>query len=309
MAKKSEFKMCETAKDIISFFQDKERAFRHTNYYHYTTLQSINSILESKTLWLSPLSRSANDVAERERYKKLGENIFSVCFSTGTSESLPLWYLYSGIDGGGARLELKKKSFEKLIKNGVDISLAEMEPNNKIKIKNRLKLEKEDYKLYTQDIVYIGKDSQNKDKYRIKYNNETKNDVSQKCVEQIKEEYQRFTKGLIWFYEKETRLQVEITNTELLDENKEYRVILSLEKVYEDIALRLAPEFDKVETKLINQYAGIRKFVSSKIQKSEYAGEMEMGLKDKLCKECWKVKRKRLKAISCYKIIRREKLG
>lgn len=282
----SEFKKCRTANDIISFFKDENRAFRHTYYYHYTSLENINSILESKELWLSQLSFSANDIAERERYKKLGKNIFSACFSTGTSESLPLWYLYSGIDGGGARLELKKKSFEKLVENDLEVLLVDTEPHSAFETKNFIRLDKGDYKLLLHDILYIGKDSQKENKYRIKYNNETINDVSQMCADKIKKEYQRFTKGLIWFYEKETRIQVEITNSELLDKYKKYTVAINLEKVYEDLSIRLAPEFDNVAHDLFNKYEGIRKWASSKIQKSDYAGEMEMGLRKKLCEAC-----------------------
>lgn len=284
MTEKLKFKTCETAEDIINFFQDKERAFSHTNYYHYTTLGSIDKIIGAKELWLSPFSDHTNDEQEKKAYEKLGRNVFSVCFSTGTSESLPLWYLYSGIDGGGARLELKKGKFKKLIKKGVDISLAEVDSNNEIK--SRLKLEQDDYKLFVQDIAYIGKDSQNKNKYRIKYGNDAINGVSEKCVAQFNEEYQRFIKGLIWFYEKETRLQVEITNTKFLDEKKKYKVILSLEKVYENISIRLAPGVTDIETDVLPKYTGIGGFDPSKIQKSDYAGEIKMGLKEKLCRGC-----------------------
>ena len=282
---KNEFKDCQTAEEILRFFQDEGRALRHTNFYHYTSLSNVNNILKSKELWLNSLAESANDNEEKDRYAEIGRNVFSVCFSTGTSESLPLWYLYSGIDGKGARIELKKSAFKKLIGNELKISLLEIEDGPDGRVRKGPTLTENDYKFLCHDILYIGKDSQKPDKYRIKYNNNTMNGVTSSCAEKIKEEYERFYKGLIWFYEKETRIQVEI-NDRKLEKGKKYKVAISLESVYNDLSIRLAPEFGTVSPEIFTKYEGIREWTSAKIRPSDYAGQMHMGLRDKLCEAC-----------------------
>ena len=281
---KNEFKECQTAEVILRFFQDDERALRHTCYYHYTSLDTVDDILKSKVLWLNSLAESANDIEESDRYKKLDKNIYSACFSTGTSESLPLWYLYSGIDGKGARLELKQNDFKKLVGNELKILLLEMEGNSDREV-GRTTLAESDYKFLCHDILYIGKDSQKPNKNRIKYNNNTKNGVTDDCAKKIKEEYERFYKGLIWFYEKETRIQVEIADG-VMEEGKSYKVAISLESVYNNLSIRLAPEFGTVSPEIFTEYEGIREWASAKIRPSDYADQMHMGLRDKLCGAC-----------------------
>ena len=111
------FNECKTADEILKYFDNDKCSLGHTHYYHYTSLSTIDKILKTKQIRLTPLSKSANDLIEKEKYEKMNCNLFSLCFSTGTSESLPLWYLYSGIDGCGARMGIKKKSFINFLKD------------------------------------------------------------------------------------------------------------------------------------------------------------------------------------------------
>ena len=117
---KSKFKECSNVQEILEFMQDPERFLHHTKYFHYTDEQVLGKILENKTLRFSWLGNEDkwNDGIEKKWYQDNvpDKNIFSLCFSTGTSESLPLWYLYSGIDGKGARLSFGKKEIEQLCK-------------------------------------------------------------------------------------------------------------------------------------------------------------------------------------------------
>lgn len=283
------FRECGTTEGLLQFFDNDELAFRHTNYYHYTSLESADSIFNTKQLRLMPLCESANDEVEKNNYRKLESNLFSLCFSTGTSESLPLWYLYSGIDGCGVRLGLKKKTFRRMIEQA-HLFLLELElapaPNRSYGVRSKTELQRGDYKLLCRDILYIGRDSQKANSYRAKYNGDVLNDISTDIADRLQDKYGRFTKGLIWFYEKETRIQVEITNPKLLLPEKRYAVAISLDDIYADISLRFAPECNKTEPDELSKYEGIVKYAFAKLEKSEYTGQVKMKLKDRLCRDC-----------------------
>ena len=281
-----DFKDCKTTDNFLAFFNNEEQAFRHTNFYHYTSLKNVNQILKGKQIRLTPLSKSANDLVEKGTYEKLGNNIFSLCFSTGTSECLPLWYLYSGIDGRGARIGLKKKIFCQLFENPIFL-LQEVETNYPYdEIGKPISLKSTDFVFQSRDILYIGKDSQKANLYRVKYNGQIINNLTKDIADKLQSEYQRFVKGLIWFYEKETRIQVDITNKDLLEPAKNYVVILKLDGVYDDISVHLAPEYKEIKTEIFEKYDGIKDWAYTKLQTSEFAGQLHMGLKDKLCREC-----------------------
>ena len=285
-----EFNKCNTSEEFLTFFDNDEQAFRHTNYYHYTLLENINSILKAKQIRLTQLSKTANDLVEKGVYNELGSNIFSVCFSTGTSECLPLWYLYSGIDGRGARLGLKKKTLCKILENP-SFLLLETECTRPYRlIGEPIELKKDDYKLLCRDILYIGRDSQKKSAFRIKYNGQVVNNLPKEEADKLQTDYRRFIKGLIWFYEKETRIQVEITNQKLLDPAKNYVIALKLDDIYEDISIRLAPEYGEITEEEFDKYDGIKEWTKTKLQKSEFAGQLRMNLSKKLCAMCDKEK-------------------
>ena len=279
------FKDCTMGEEFIEFFDNDKPGFSHTEYYHYTTLEKANSILDSKKLWLTPLSESANDLVERETYKRIGRRCFSACFSTGTSENLPLWYLYSGVDGRGARIGFNKRCFRKLL-NSAAFLLSEYDSKERKLIGKPVPLNQEDFKFVCRDILYIGSDSKNKNAFRFKYNGETINNRSGLERDEIFQKYEKFIKGLIWFYEKETRIQVEIINEDLLVDSKQYVVLLDLSDVLQDISIRLAPEFEEVTADLIESYKGLKEWTLAQIQKSEFGGQIKMNLKERLCKEC-----------------------
>lgn len=284
------FKECSTGEDFINFFDNDKLGLNHTEYFHYTTLKNADSILNTKKLWLSPLSESANDLVEKEVYKSSGQQCFSACFSTGTSENLPLWYLYSGVDGQGVRIGLKKNSFSRLLKNA-NFLLSEYDSDNRCLIGNPMQLKCEDFKLVCRDILYVGNDSKNKNAFRSKYNGQTINNLHESEMDKIYHDYAKFIKGLIWFYEKETRIQVEIINDKLLDASKQYVVLLDLNDVFQDISVRFAPEFEEITDNLLEANKGLKTWTLAKIQKSEFSGQIKMNLKEKICRECEKTKK------------------
>lgn len=267
-----------SAEEFLSYYQNPDRALRHTAYFHYTKLKNIDEIMRSGQLRLTSLCKTANDTIEKKWYEEKGKHLFSLCFSTGTSENLPLWYLYSGTDGRGARLGLTKSNFKKVFAEP-QFSLAEVEASPPYDIITTTPLSKDDYILEIHDILYIGKDTSHKNTYRIKHNTDVINGITHEVYEELKNQYSHFTKGLIWFYEKETRVQVKITNHSLLKPDKNYCVVLDIEPYMPLFSIRLAPEFNREESIEIENCPGIQKYLFKKIEHSDYAGEIEMRLK------------------------------
>lgn len=72
------------------------------------------------------------------------------------------------------------------------------------------------------------------------------------------------------------RIQVEITNPQLLPPKKRCAVAISLDDVYADISLRFAPECKKTELKDLSEYKGIVKYAFAKLEKNKYTGQVKM---------------------------------
>ena len=251
----------------------RERALKHSNYYHYGSVEKISAILEHKTLRINP-SINFNDV--NDRY----EGIFSFCFSTGTSENLPLWFLYSGIEGKGARIGLNQNQFNQFIDNATFTLMVNKEA--------RFRIPKE--KVVVSDILYIQK---KQTETRVKYNARTLNlhDNEADVVQIFQENNPAATKGLIWHYEKETRIMVDLSEylTENKIEGKDCFIEVAIpEKTYSCLKVRFAPELERESEELIEVFSksGFVKFFKEKVEFSEYSGTIKMGLKEYMCKNC-----------------------
>lgn len=163
-----EFPYVKTAEDLENYIKyrygkgktDKYqnlRAYNHGGFFHYTKLSCIENILKSKSFFLDNPGES-NDPEENVIPNK--EYKFYFCFSTGNNENLPLWYLYSGVNGKGGRLSLKKAQVYDLIEKGTySLVIIDKEYNT---VKNPLgeelvcSLEKDDYRCILQDVIYYG---------------------------------------------------------------------------------------------------------------------------------------------------------
>lgn len=295
MGEPIEFKTCkekaEAAEDIsvlLEYMKDSKRPLRHTRYFHYTKMAVADSILSKGELWFSRLGDNEffNDGVEQQHYQKKYANTFSLCFCTGTSESLPLWYLYSGTDGKGARLSwgsviLKElKALEKVYLFEVD------EDSNEIDGKARIELQKGDFEVSFGDILYLGKDAEHSGKHRVKYGSGCINGISEQNAERIRQEYDEYLKGLIWFYEKETRVQIRVLG-QPLDLDKHYKIAVPFsDTMWKNLKVTLAPEFDVNEKGRLLDNCGFRKYALQQLQMSDYAGQISMHLPN--CTNCEK---------------------
>ena len=157
-----------------------------------------------------------------------------------------------------------------------------------------------------RDVVYAKEQEQ---KWSLKYNTMTNYEVSKSEFEAYDREYPGFRKGLIWYYEKETRLLVRLTGEmeELLnswkasgseEEKKEvpYRVELTFpEKLMKKMEVQLAPNVSKERSeirKILKDCRGIGRLeeLRSPVQPSEYAGTVLFRFKNSWCRNCEKRK-------------------
>ena len=269
----------------------KEKAYTHTQYYHYSDLGGINGILGSQKIWVSSMCFS-NDATEHNRFGNDTYQYFQLCFSTGTTENLPLWFLYSGTNGKGARISLSKKLIKKLI----DFSNMKMELVDKDgKIRIPL-INGDNCSIEFKDVIYHKKET---GKYRLKYNTQVNNSFPAEEMVKIQETNKGFLKEIIWFYEKETRLLIRVDKGILdkaLFENAyeaPYKIELSIpDECYKDIEVMLSPVYENGNETEINEFLTHESFLKLNKAKlmSEYAGQIKIDLCRK-CKKCEKCER------------------
>lgn len=265
------------------------RAYAHSNFFHYTTVEKLEKIFSDNSFLLTRVGYS-NDPME-----EISKDVYAYhfCLSTGVNENLPLWYLYSGVDGKGARISLTKSKMYKLISEGM-YTLVEFDSDV---VENGFQLslnEETDYDLQFQDVVYVKENDKFVD---LKYNTMTnRNKIRKDDFAVFKNNNRAFVKSLIWYYEKETRLVVTLKPTiiEKLDVNKTYAIKLCfnhLPEITKNIKLTFAPEFfedseDFTYEQVIQSLSSYKNVCNwllgtSNCSKSEYSGQVKMNLCDK----------------------------
>lgn len=309
IGKWNSFPALKTAEQLNEYFDSLNKDDK--KYYHYTPLGAINAILGSKSFVISAVSRF-NDKTDREQFGNENEQrkFFSLCFSRGTEENLSLWYLYSGVDGKGGRLGFTHNKIKRLLSDTLDIcddtsddklrfSLWEYDYDHHKKIKRIKPLEENKHMtIKLRDVLYYRVGGK---KARLKYNTLTNNAIQKGEVEKYIKGNKGFNKNLIWYYEKEERLLIEITD-ELAKEmkpGKEYAVICRIDDIIKHAKITTAPEINDREE--LKGYPYIENFLfdSSNVGLSEYHGDITMRLcekckyrnyKEKICPTCDKGK-------------------
>jgi len=77
-----------------SIDENRKEFEKFSKLYHYTTLETLDKILESKALMFNRNDK-VNDMVEHSRSFEAGFNYYVTCFTHDTKESIPLWYLYA----------------------------------------------------------------------------------------------------------------------------------------------------------------------------------------------------------------------
>lgn len=87
-----------------------------TKFCHYTTIDSARNILSSNCFYLSKFNYM-NDLKEAKLHRFETDNVFSLSFCNSDSINIPLFYLYSGIDGKGCRIQFTDAKIREIVKN------------------------------------------------------------------------------------------------------------------------------------------------------------------------------------------------
>ena len=277
------FPKLKTAEEISTYLDGRLNG--HDKFCHYTSLGAINSILKTKTFRISSVDRF-NDKKDTEQFNHSEKLFYSFCFTSGVNENLSLWYLYSGIDGKGGRISFTNSKLMKLIDDG-EFFLVEYDYDEKKIIgKEKQLIKGENMEISFRDVLYARQNGNSK-YVDMKYNTMTNhNNVSISEYEKYKKSHIGFNKRIIWYYEKESRLLIKLTNdaAQYVESQKDYAILWKLtDKQIADMKIMIAPEIvslDEVEHK----YEYIKKFMqdSSRINLSANSGDIEM----KICDRC-----------------------
>lgn len=278
------FPELKTAAELSAYFD--KRTIGHSNFYHYTSLGAIDAILRDKTIRISSVDRF-NDEKDKKQFgdSQQQKHYFSFCFSSGSNENLSLWYLYSGVNGKGGRIGFTQNALSKAIEEG-SFFLTEYDyDKNEARGLSIPLIPGKTIKITLRDILY-SRTTENKKYADLKYNTMTNHEnIEVKELDEYRKRHPGFNKTLIWYYEKETRLLIELIGetAAMINPSKQYAVLWKPgEKVFQRIKIMLAPEI--CDEAGIAEYKNIRQFMfgSSRVSLSENAGDIQMNL----CTKC-----------------------
>jgi len=277
------FPHLQTAEEINNYFDVRLKG--HTEFFHYTSLNAIDKILEGKLLRISCVERF-NDKKDKEQFGTVAEQKkhFSICFSTGSNENLSLWYLYSGIDGKGGRIGFTYSQLSKLIDTG-EFYLTEYDYESNRCIGLEIPLIKgENAEFIFRDVLYE-RCPENSRFADLKYNTMTNHgNVSVEECEKYKKEHVGFSKKLIWYYEKESRLLINLKGAaaDLIKTDKDYTVMWDIGSQINNMKIKCAPEIENFSEAESKPHIKAFIFKTSRVDLSENKGDIEM----KLCSKC-----------------------
>ena len=108
-----------------------------TKFCHYTNAESIKKIIQNHSFYMSRID-TMNDQTERRLHKGEERQIFVFSFCHSEAKSIPLFYLYSGIDGKGGRIQYTDSLIRRIIQNGSihPVNGYEMDENNTYAMEN-----------------------------------------------------------------------------------------------------------------------------------------------------------------------------
>lgn len=134
----------------------KQHTYEHHDYYHYTSAENAEKILESGELWLSDISSGfSNDKVEAAKAK--ANEHFAISFSHELTDNLAMWYLYSGEDQLGVRIGLENGDFRRIfIKKNFDLYVRDADDGVQVKVVdiNDWGTHANDWDIRVQDVLY-----------------------------------------------------------------------------------------------------------------------------------------------------------
>ena len=241
--------------------------FSNVDFWSYTSLQSLDKILESGFFFASNLD-NMNDKNESERHREHKETVHALCFCNAKSEKIPMWYLYGGLTGEGCALGFTPGTMLSWIKG-----INKVYPV--INDKNR------NPKADTQHPLYIGTDvlldvgwifyQKAGDLPSIKYKG--KSYVIKPYMKGCFEKNNFFVKDYPWEYEREFRILLKNMSTE-----KYSRLAIEIpEELYPRLKLRFGPELSSKDCQYrAYGFDSIYRLSSEKMEKSNLGVQMDL---------------------------------
>ncbi len=265
-----------TAEQLAAYLDGQ--VYRHGSYCHYTRLEFIESILAHNTFQLSCVA-GFNDKIDAQQFGE-ARRFYSLCFSTGVNENLSLWYLYSGMQGQGGRIRFTAHSVKKLLETST-FELFEYPMDDRNAAKPRCALNPGDYTATFHDVLYA---QEKPNKVSLKYNTMTNYLVSPQELAQFKAQRPGFTKSIVWYYEKETRFLLELSDSIVAQMRPDMNYYVAMhfpDSVKSMLFVGFAPEITSMETEIAS-YPSIAALAARKRELSEYSGTVKM----RLCEQC-----------------------
>lgn len=273
-----DFSSINSVDTLYGFLEEKK--LTHTKYCYYSAIKGIDSILEKQFFWLS----SAYLVNDRKESNT--ENEFFLCLSATDSENIPMWYLYGGIDGQGARITFKKSLLKRWLSDIEKKSIVYLVKYKDSNYDEILEKEPLEYSVRCSDVLYLSS-YEDDNSCRIKYNNHSNFLFAKEKYQELCERFKGAVKAVPWFYEKEFRIIVTVKNSiaELIKRDNCYKVVLSFpDDIMSDLDIMTCPEqTEDIDTSVLK---GFSQYLQKKIHKSRYTGEIEMGLRKRMCDYC-----------------------
>ena len=285
-----DFDKLKSVDDLNEYFSNK--SYHHSNYYHYTSLKGIEGIISSKCFFISQVKKF-NDLDDADQFEDINIS-FALCFTTGVHENLPMWYMYSGIDGRGGRLKFSDTTIQKIVERSKFV-LCECSNNRRKVVYN---LNESDFEKTFEDVLYFSiekksndKDSSNSDncKMTLRYNNMMNHVVDKVTFEMYRKKHPCIFKNNIWYYEKETRLIIKLNEhvAKLIDPTKDYRIeadFSEIPRMYYTVTL--GPVWTDVSSLKKEMYPSVANLalMKKRLFLSDYKGRIKMNL----CSNCSK---------------------
>ena len=283
----NKFGKLKTENDLEAYFKKRNSyANSSRNFYHYTSLDSIDKIVTIDDPHFR--LKSVKNQNDRIEHGSADERTFTLCFSSGIHENLSLWLLYADKGKKGGRLRFTGTMLKGLLNSQYFYAWLN-EAEKKEYHNTHLKDSDFDLKELTE-VLYLRKSNDkndDNDSYFLKYNTMCNYSFNGDEAKKYMSAHEYSHKDIIWYYEKETRLVIQLKE-EFLKNHKPpeplqpiINVKLSNE-IFKNMKLDLAPgiSFDEVlEDK--NNYGNIQKRFTA-ISDSQYLNRIKIDL----CRDC-----------------------
>ena len=223
-------------------------------FWHYTNVETLEKILEMKCFRLGSIE-NMNDRDEAILHQADGDRIHAMCFCNSDTESIPMWYLYAGLDGAGVAIGLTPRVMLDFVRS---IQTVYTEFGIVLKVGR-------DVEIRCGWVAYQKK----KDPNHVFYKNNWRTlDDAEKFND---ENY--FIKVYPWLYEQEFRI-VAINLTETPCEALFADIP---EKMIDKLKLRLAPEIRQVDGRIMDANGKtIGYFPENKMEQSKLGIRMNL---------------------------------